>query len=48
MKVKHIALAMAALLVAGSGMAQKKSGKTTAQPYNGGITTEMMQQMKQT
>ena len=47
MRVKYFALAIAALLVAGSGMAQKKGGKTAAQPYNGGITTEMMQQMKQ-
>ena len=45
MTKKHIAMAMAAMLVCGGAMAQKKK---QAQPeYNGGITTEMMKQMKQ-
>ena len=43
MKVKYIALAIVSLLISGSAMAQKKQ---TAQQYNGGITSEMMQQMK--
>ena len=44
MKTKYFALALAAMLVSGGAMAQKK---TAAQPQdNGGITTEMMQQMK--
>ena len=44
MTKKIIALALATVLVAGSAMAQKKK---PAQPeYNGGITAEMMQQMK--
>ena len=42
-----IVIALTALLTVGSAMAQKKGGKATTQPYNGGITTEMMQQMKQ-
>ena len=42
-----IVIALTALLTVGSAMAQKKGGKAAAQPYNGGITTEMMQQMKQ-
>ena len=42
-----IVIALSALLTVGSAMAQKKGGKVAAQPYNGGITTEMMQQMKQ-
>ena len=47
MKVKYIALTLTALLVCGGAMAQKKSTKNTptAAP-TGGITTEMMQQMK--
>ena len=47
MKAKYFTLVFATLLIAGSSMAQKKNNKTAAQPYNGGITTEMMQQMKQ-
>ena len=47
MKAKYIALALAVMFAASSVMAQKKGGKNAAQPYNGGITTEMMQQMKQ-
>ncbi|MBR6291722.1 MAG: hypothetical protein IKR33_02865, partial [Bacteroidales bacterium] len=44
MKTKYLVLALGAMLVCGSAMAQKKP---QAQPqYNGGITTEMMQQMK--
>ena len=44
MKTKYFALALGAMLVCGGAMAQKKK---QAQPeYNGGITTEMMQQMK--
>lgn len=46
MKAKYIALALAVMFAASSVMAQKKGGKNAAQPYNGGITTEMMQQMK--
>ena len=45
MTKKYLALALVALLVSDGAMAQKKK---QAQPeYNGGITTEMMQQMKQ-
>ena len=47
MKAKYIAFALAALIFSSGVMAQKKGGKTPAQPYNGGITTEMMKQMKQ-
>ena len=44
MKTKYLVLALGAMLVCGGATAQKKK---QAQPeYNGGITTEMMQQMK--
>ncbi|MBR6440654.1 MAG: aminopeptidase, partial [Bacteroidales bacterium] len=44
MTKKYLALALGAMLVCGGAMAQKKK---QAQPeYNGGITPEMMQQMK--
>ena len=45
MAKKYLALALAAVLISGGAMAQKK--KQTQPEYNGGITTEMMQQMKQ-
>ena len=44
MTKKYIALALAMTLAAGGAMAQKKKQVETT--YNGGITTEMMQQMK--
>ena len=40
---KHIALALAMTLAAGGAMAQKK---TSNEGQNGGISAEMMQQMK--
>ncbi|MBP3762687.1 MAG: C1 family peptidase [Bacteroidales bacterium] len=43
MKTKYIALAMAAMLSCGGATAQKKPSEMQ---YSGGITTEMMQQMK--
>ena len=43
MKVKLITLAIASLLVFGTATAQKKKQQ---EQYNGGITPEMMQQMK--
>ena len=44
MTKKYLALAIGAMLICSGAMAQKKK---QAQPeYNGGITTEMMQQMK--
>ena len=44
MKIKDTVLVMAAMLVSEGAMAQKK--KQTQSDYNGGITTEMMQQIK--
>ena len=44
MKAKFIALVMAAVLVSGSAMAQKKN---STPPATGGITPEMMQSIKQ-
>ena len=47
MKQHIVLLALAAMLMALPAQAQKKGGKAAALPYNGGITPEMMQQMKQ-
>ena len=44
MTKKYLALALGAMLVCGGAVAQKK--KQAESEYNGGITTEMMQQMK--
>lgn len=47
MKVKYIALTMAAMLIAGTATAQKKNkADETATIPGGGITSEMMQQIK--
>lgn len=47
MKVKYLTFALAAMLVCGGAMAQKKNTKASpASAPTGGITTEMMQQMK--
>ena len=44
MTKKYLALALSTMLVCGGAMAQKKKQVETT--YNGGITSEMMQQMK--
>ena len=46
MKRILLAMAVAAVLAAVPAQAQKKNAKSNAQPYNGGINTEMMQQIK--
>ena len=46
MTKKVLALALAAMLVSGGAMAQKKQNADEPSALPGGITTEMMQQMK--
>ena len=46
MNKKYFALTLAALLATTGATAQKKQSSAAGQPANGGISTEMMQQMK--